>query len=99
MSYALGLGAGRPKPAAILAFSGFIPTVEGLDLALEDRGGLPVSISHGSLDPVISVEFGRSARERLTGAGLDVRYREDPVGHAIGPAALEQARAVVEEIL
>ena len=98
MSYALGLGAGRPKPAAILAFSGFIPTVEGFDLALEDRVGLPVSISHGSLDPVISVEFGRSAREALTAAGLDVRYREDPVGHTIAPAALEQARTVVEEV-
>jgi phospholipase/carboxylesterase len=98
MSYALGLGAGRPKPAAILAFSGFIPTVEGFDLALEDRGGLPVAISHGSLDPVISVEFGRSAHEALSAAGLDVRYREDPVGHTIAPAALEQARTVVEEV-
>jgi phospholipase/carboxylesterase len=66
---------------------------------LVDRPGLPVSISHGSLDPVISVGFGRSARDRLTAAGLDVRYREDPVGHTIAPAALEQARTVVEEAL
>ena len=29
MSYALGLGADRPPPAGILAFSGFIPTVDG----------------------------------------------------------------------
>src|SRR5262249_43250911 len=29
MSYALGLGPDRPAPAGILAFSGFIPTVEG----------------------------------------------------------------------
>ena len=29
MSYALGLDGGRPAPAGILAFSGFIPTVEG----------------------------------------------------------------------
>ena len=98
MSYALALGAGRPRPAAVLAFSGFIPTVEGFDLALEGRAGLPVSISHGSLDPVISVEFGRSAHERLTAAGLDVRYREDPVGHTIAPGALAQARALMEEI-
>ncbi len=28
MSYAMGLGAGRPAPCGILAFSGFIPTVE-----------------------------------------------------------------------
>jgi phospholipase/carboxylesterase len=98
MSYALALGTGRPRPAAVLAFSGFIPTVEGFDLALEDRAGLPVSISHGALDPVISVEFGRSASKRLTAAGLAVRYREDPVGHTIAPAALAQASVVLGEV-
>ena len=99
MSYALGLGAGRPRPAAVVAFSGFIPSVEGFDLALADRAGLPVSISHGSLDPVISVTFGRDARDRLTAAGLAVRHREDAVGHTISPGALAQARAVLEEAL
>lgn len=99
MSYALALGAGRPRPAAVVAFSGFIPSVEGFDLALADRAGLPVSISHGSLDPVISVTFGRDARDRLTAAGLSVRYREDAVGHTISPGALAQARAVLEDAL
>jgi phospholipase/carboxylesterase len=99
MSYALALGVGRPRAAAVLAFSGFIPSVEGFDLALADRAGLPVSISHGTMDPVISVGFGRDARERLTAAGLDVRYREDSVGHTIAPAAIAQARAVLEDAL
>jgi phospholipase/carboxylesterase len=99
MGYALALGAGRPRPPAVLAFSGFLPSVEGFDLALADRAGLPVSISHGSLDPVISVAFGRDARDRLTAAGLAVRYREDAVGHTISPGALAQARAVLEEAL
>lgn len=97
MSYALALGAGRPRPAAVLAFSGFIPSVEGFDLALGDRAGMPVFISHGSLDPVIDVGFGRAARDRLVSAGLDVRYREDPVAHTIAPAALAQARSVLED--
>jgi phospholipase/carboxylesterase len=99
MGYALALGAGRPRPAAVVAFSGFIPSVDGVDLALADRADLPVSISHGSLDPVISVTFGRDARDRLTAAGLAVRYREDAVGHTISPGALAQARAVLEEAL
>jgi phospholipase/carboxylesterase len=99
MAYALALGAGRPRPAAILAFSGFIPSVEGFDLALADRAGLPVSISHGTHDPLISVGFGRDARERLSAAGLAVTYREDPVGHTITPGAMAQARAVLEAAL
>jgi phospholipase/carboxylesterase len=99
MSYALGLGAGRPRPAAILAFSGFIPTVPEFELDLESRAGLPVSIAHGSLDPVIGVEFGRQARAVLEEAGLAVSYREDPVAHTISPAALAQAITVLAAAL
>ncbi|MGH2996603.1 MAG: alpha/beta hydrolase [Gaiellaceae bacterium] len=99
MSYALGLGVGRPRPAAILALSGFLPTVEGFELDLSGRAGLPVSISHGSHDPIISVEFGRDARRRLEHAGLAVVYREDPVAHQISPGTLAQARAVLERAL
>jgi phospholipase/carboxylesterase len=97
MAYSLGLTAARPRPAAILAFSGFIPRVEGFELDLEGRAGLPVSISHGSLDPIISLEWGRDARERLEDAGLAVRYREDPVPHTISPAAVVQAKEVLAE--
>jgi len=99
MSYALGLAASRPKSAAILAMSGFIPRVDGLELDLASRAGLPVSISHGTNDPVIGIQWGRDARDRLTEAGLDVRYREDPVGHTITPQALAQARGALEAAL
>jgi phospholipase/carboxylesterase len=99
MAYSLGLAAGRPRPAAILAFSGFIPRVDGFELDLDGRTGLPVSISHGSLDPIISVEFAREARTRLEAAGLAVRYREDPVPHTIAPGALAQAKEVLAEAL
>jgi phospholipase/carboxylesterase len=99
MSYALGLAGSRPRPAGILAMSGFIPTVDGFELDLESRAGLPVSISHGTYDPVIGVEFGRDARDRLEAAGLDVAYREDPVAHQIAPGAVAQARAVLAKAL
>ena len=51
MAYALGLAAGRPSPAGILAFSGYLARVEGFDLDLEGRARLPVSIAHGDLRP------------------------------------------------
>jgi phospholipase/carboxylesterase len=73
--------------------------VDGFELELGSRAGLPVSISHGTHDPVIGVEWGRDARERLDAAGAAVSYREDPVGHQIAPAALAQARAVLEAAL
>ena len=90
MSYALGLGRGRPSPAGILAMSGFIPTVDGFELDLESRKGMPVAITHGTHDPVIGVEFGHDARDRLTPAGLDVLYRESPIGHGVDPRGIEE---------
>jgi phospholipase/carboxylesterase len=88
MSHALTLARGRPQPAALVALSGFIPTVEGLDLALEDRRGLPVAIGHGTYDPVIQVGWGRQARERLETAGAEVTYHESPLPHAVDPRFL-----------
>jgi phospholipase/carboxylesterase len=93
MSYALGLGAGRPRPAGILAFSGFIPTVEGWHAELSARQGLPVFIAHGSRDPVIEVGFARRARELLTDGGLEVSYHESDAAHHIEPAQLPVARS------
>jgi phospholipase/carboxylesterase len=88
MAYSLGLGSGRPRPAGIVALSSFLPTVEGFELA--EPVGLPVAIGHGTFDPVIGVEFGRDARDRLTDAGADVTYREAPMPHAIDPGFLRE---------
>ena len=91
MTYSLALGRGRPRPAALLALSGFVPTVEGFDLDLTPPLP-PVAIGHGSYDPVISVEWSRSARQQLTEAGADVLYREYPLPHAIDPPFLADLR-------
>jgi phospholipase/carboxylesterase len=87
MTYALGLGAGRPRPAALMALSGFVPTVEGFELDLSPP--LPrLAIGHGTYDPVISVEFGRRAKRLLEDAGAEVLYRESPLPHTIDPRYL-----------
>ena len=88
MSYALGLGTGRPRPAGILAQSGFIPTVDGWAPDLAGRPDLPVMITHGTQDPVISVDFARQARALLEAGGLPVTYKETPMPHTIDPRVL-----------
>ncbi len=98
MSYALGLGADRPRPAGILALSGFVPTVEGLELDLE-RPFPPIAIGHGTYDPVIGVEWGRRAKELLEGAGAEVLYRESPMPHAVDPAFLQILQPWVREAI
>ena len=92
MSYALGLGAGRPRPRALIALSGFIPTVAGW--TLDDTTPFPpIAVAHGTYDPVIPVEFGRDARTRLEDAGADVTYVESPIEHWIDPQLLPELRA------
>jgi phospholipase/carboxylesterase len=88
MSYAVGLGAGRPRPAGILALSGFVPTVEGLELDLNPPLP-PIAIGHGTYDPIIGVEWGRRAKELLEGAGAEVLYRESPMPHSVDPGFLQ----------
>ena len=65
MSYALGLAGERPVPGGILAFSGFIPTVEGWQPDLAGRRGMRVFIAHGRNDPVIDVEFARDCLRKV----------------------------------
>jgi phospholipase/carboxylesterase len=95
MTYALGLGASRPRPAALIALSGFIPMVEGFSLDLEREPKPPVAIGHGALDRVISVEWGRRARIVLERAGYDVLYCEYPLPHAVDPGFLRELAAWV----
>jgi phospholipase/carboxylesterase len=99
MSYALGLGAGRPVPAGILALSGFIPTVEGWRADLASRPGLPALSAHGSQDPVISVDFARQARDTLTAGGLEVTYHETPMPHTIDPRLLPELQRWLADAL
>ena len=99
MSYAVGLGPNRPLPAAIVALSGFVPTVEGWQAELDTRSRLPVLIHHGRNDPIIDVGFGRRASQLLDQAGLDVDYLESDAGHSLPAELLPRLRQFVEQAL
>jgi phospholipase/carboxylesterase len=98
MSIAVGLGAARPRPQAVIAFSGFVPTVAGWSLGTAPFP--PVAMAHGTYDPVIPVEFAHRSLEQLRAAGADPLYREFPIDHAIDPAFVVELqpwiRAAVE---
>lgn len=99
MSWALGLGEGRPRPAGIIALSGFMPTADGFELDLSDLDGYPVAIGHGSFDPVIGVEWGRQARDVTESAGADVTYQETPMAHTIDPQFISRLGDWLERVV
>ena len=85
MALSVGLGAGRERPAAVIAFSGFIPVVEGWELDATQPFP-PIALAHGTYDSVIPIEFAHRTRDLLLAAGADVLYRESPLDHAIDPS-------------
>ena len=91
MSYATGLGGGRPAVAGILAFSGFIPTVEAWSPDVAAHAQTRVFIAHGRRDPIIEVSFARQANELLQAGGLDVQYHESDAAHHIDPTHVPAA--------
>jgi phospholipase/carboxylesterase len=95
MAYSLAFAAGRPAPAGVIGFSGFLPTVDGFELDLTKP--TRVAIGHGVYDPVIEVGFGRDARSRFEAAGTDVLYKEYPLPHAIDPDFVEEVSTWLSE--
>ncbi len=49
----------------------------------------PALIIHGKQDPVVPIQAGRQAKEKLTAMGVDVQYYEFNMGHEIPLPALE----------
>ena len=94
MAYALALYRGRPRPDALLAMSGFTPSVDGFELDL-DPPFPRIAIVHGVFDQTIPVQWGRAARDALEAAGADVLYRESPIEHWIDPDVIPLLRDVV----
>jgi phospholipase/carboxylesterase len=95
MSYAMSLGPGRPRPAGLVAMSGFLPRVADWPLEPERLRGVPVAIAHGSLDPVIPAQFAAEAEATLTAAGADVLRLSSPVPHMVDPDWIEPLRDLV----
>jgi phospholipase/carboxylesterase len=99
MSYAMALSTERPAPGGVLAFSGFIPAVEGWQPELASRTAMRVFVAHGRQDQVIDVGFARLAVEQLRTAGLSVEYRESDAAHHIDPRELPAAGIWLQETL
>jgi phospholipase/carboxylesterase len=99
MSYVMAFSPERPAPAGVLAFSGFIASVEHWEPDLGNRKTVRVFIAHGKRDQVIGVDFARAAAERLRKAGLPVEYHESEAGHHIDPREIPTAGAWLKDTL
>jgi len=88
----------KARPAAVACLSGFLHEPEWL-LYDWDAPDLPrVYVQHGTHDPMLPVERGRRAAQRLQQEGLDVTFREYPMEHEIRPESILDLQAFLNQV-
>jgi phospholipase/carboxylesterase len=74
------------KVNRVVALSGYLNT----EIATEDYLNNNVTkvkffVSHGTVDQVIPVDWARKTKPTLENLGIDVVYKEYPIGHGVSP--------------
>ncbi len=85
LSYAVALSYPE-KVQRVVAMSGYFNAqiaVEGFKN--NDFSNLKIFASHGTVDQVIPVEWARKAVAELEQLGIDIVYKEYPIGHGVAP--------------
>ncbi|MGB5720091.1 MAG: hypothetical protein WBM34_05295, partial [Woeseiaceae bacterium] len=82
----------RQKLAGLMALSTYI-ALPGEVSKNEDYHDLPVFMAHGSLDPMLPMQWGRASADRLIEAGFPVEWHDYPMAHAVCPDEIGDIRA------
>ncbi len=72
------------KIAGLMALSTHLAFPESAAAAVSGKD-LPIFMAHGSFDPVLPMEMGRSSADTLIEAGYSVDWHEYPMAHAVCP--------------
>ena len=98
MSLAVSLSSpGRFK--GVVAHSGLLPHSDQLQYQWDDVRGISFFIAHGAHDPIVPIELGRQAYERLHRAHANVLYHEYPLQHTISEESLGDAARWLQQFL
>lgn len=85
LSYAVALSYPE-KIQQVVAMSGYLNTEMAIDnFEKNDFSSLRIFASHGTVDQVIPIDWARKTEPVLKELGIDVVYKEYPVGHGIAP--------------
>jgi len=74
------------KVQRLVGMSGYLNTEIGVaDFARNNFNNLKIFASHGTVDQVIPVDWARKSIPVLEKLGIEVVYKEYPVGHGVAP--------------
>ena len=88
------------KLGGVVAMSGRFPSLMESEMAdREAFRGLPILMTHGIYDPVLPIEDGRAAREKLEALPVELAYHEYPMGHEVSLESLRDVNAWLKSSL
>ena len=96
LSYSVALSYPE-KIRRVVALSGYLN--EGIlasGYETKDFKNLKMFISHGTQDQVIPVDWARKAPEALKSLGIEVEYKEYPIGHGVSPQNFHDSKNWLE---
>jgi phospholipase/carboxylesterase len=79
----------HPEPlAGLMALSTYLPMPDALQAEVAGSGAgdnrdMPIFMAHGSFDPVLPMQLGRSSADLLLAAGYDVQWHDYPMAHGV----------------
>lgn len=74
--------------AAVMMSGRLLPEVLPHAASAARLKGKPLLIVHGTADEVLGIEYGRSARDKVTPLGVELTYQEFPMVHQVTPESL-----------
>jgi thioredoxin 1 len=81
----------RAHPAGVLAMSAYLPEIEGLEYDWDAAPSIPALVQHGTEDPLIPIEQGRTLARTLEGRGAPVVFRDYPMAHQVAMESVSDA--------
>jgi phospholipase/carboxylesterase len=84
--------------AGLLCLSTYFATADTITPNIANRK-IPIRICHGTHDPMVAVQLGRTACQRLTDMGYAVDYSEYPMEHAVCPDEIVDIGRWLQDVL
>lgn len=81
------------RVAGLMALSTYLALGEAAGERFCGDVGVPVFMAHGTFDPMVPYQGGRSTAERLEKLGYTVDWREYPMAHGVCPQEIADIRA------
>jgi len=88
----------RPRPAGVIAWSGFLPQIDGISYDWDRAAGLPVLVQHGTKDFMMPLAQGEKAALEMQEHGATVSFHTYEMGHDVSVESLGDARAWLDAV-